>query len=486
MKKLFSLFVVLANVLMINNLSPIELKASDIQQSFNIQDRSYYSLLFSNIEDVHAGTNTTSSTYTSRSQTEIFTDIYSYIDDDGNEVEYPIYSYCSTGLIYTPNGTDVSDFSLTNYFYETVKYTNDHPDKAKEQMTAEIVSDFPNAEIISEATASYNCHSYAWYNQDVLSNDVWLCYPYVYYHSEDMSYERVYNPRVGDIICYFNVDVEEKKQNIHSGIVVGFTDEVSNGVCGNANTVVVQSKWGHLPLFEHKGDECPYTSTYGGAADEVRYYRPRINNSYSLSSQQNTLSISREINSNGSIVDKYGMYELNVGNSLNSELIITSNNELDNRLYDINMRELQLPLVSEMSNEYTYVKHLSAGTYYLRVAYDDLSNNGTINITIEPHTIHTYGYSYSWKNLTQHLSSCACGNSTIQVHAVLQGSTTCIQCGGQANVGINPYVINLSEITYTTKNGSYILPNGIVVLVEEDINAYLKGILTFDSNKVVA
>ena len=66
MKKLFSLFVVLANVLMINNLSPIELKASDIQQSFNIQDRSYYSLLFSNREDVHAGTNTTSTTYTSR------------------------------------------------------------------------------------------------------------------------------------------------------------------------------------------------------------------------------------------------------------------------------------------------------------------------------------------------------------------------------------------------------------------------------------
>ena len=97
LKKLFSLFVVLANVLMINNLSPIELKASDIQQTFNIQDRSYYSLLFSNREEVHAGTNTSSTTYTSRSQTEIFTDIYSYVEDDGNDVEYPIYSYCSTG-----------------------------------------------------------------------------------------------------------------------------------------------------------------------------------------------------------------------------------------------------------------------------------------------------------------------------------------------------------------------------------------------------
>ena len=86
MKKLFSLFVVLANVLMINNLSPIELKASDIQQTFNIQDRSYYSLLFSNREEVHAGTNTSSTTYTSRSQTEIFTDIYSYVEDDGNDV----------------------------------------------------------------------------------------------------------------------------------------------------------------------------------------------------------------------------------------------------------------------------------------------------------------------------------------------------------------------------------------------------------------
>ena len=39
--------------------------------------------------------------------------------------------------------------------------------------------------------------------------------------------------------------------------------------------------------------------------------------------------------------------------------------------------------------------------------------------------------------------------------------------------------IVLSIITQVSINGSYILPNGIVVLVDADIDAYLDGTLVF-------
>ena len=55
----------------------------------------------------------------------------------------------------------------------------------------------------------------------------------------------------------------------------------------------------------------------------------------------------------------------------------------------------------------------------------------------------------------------------------------CMGCG---------YVIDLRDdysnnimslITQVSVNGSYILPNGIVVLVDEDVQAYLDGTLVF-------
>ena len=64
-------------------------------------------------------------------------------------------------------------------------------------------------------------------------------------------------------------------------------------------------------------------------------------------------------------------------------------------------------------------------------------------------------------------------------HAVVQGTTICIQCGGQADMGINPYSMNSTNVNYVTDNGSYILPNGVIILVEEDIEDYLKGTLLF-------
>ncbi|MDY2888847.1 MAG: hypothetical protein SOU19_04695 [Candidatus Caccosoma sp.] len=38
---------------------------------------------------------------------------------------------------------------------------------------------------------------------------------------------------------------------------------------------------------------------------------------------------------------------------------------------------------------------------------------------------------------------------------------------------------NTKSIKFVTRNGSYILPNGIIALVDEDIEAFMNGTLVF-------
>lgn len=92
---------------------------------------------------------------------------------------------------------------------------------------------------------------------------------------------------------------------------------------------------------------------------------------------------------------------------------------------------------------------------------------------------HNYNVSYLWKDATNHLAFCECDDYKIQGHAVLKGSSICIKCGGKANAGfITPNSSSLTTIKFSI-NGSYILPNGIIVLVEKDLSAYLNGTLEF-------
>ena len=99
-------------------------------------------------------------------------------------------------------------------------------------------------------------------------------------------------------------------------------------------------------------------------------------------------------------------------------------------------------------------------------------------------TYHTHSYSYLWKSYTQHRTNCVCGINRLEGHAVSSGSfiqgnqyATCLLCGGPASMGfIVP--LSLNDLPRSA-NGSFILPNGVVVLVDEDFDAYLNGTLVF-------
>lgn len=123
-----------------------------------------------------------------------------------------------------------------------------------------------------------------------------------------------------------------------------------------------------------------------------------------------------------------------------------------------------------------------SGTYYLRMNFVSYSQLCYVNVSIKTHS-HSYSASHKWTSYTQHKSICCCGLGITGSHVVASGSfsngeryATCLVCGGLATVGLTI----ISAIDHVrTDNGSYILPNGVIVLVSADVEEYMNGTLIF-------
>ena len=101
-----------------------------------------------------------------------------------------------------------------------------------------------------------------------------------------------------------------------------------------------------------------------------------------------------------------------------------------------------------------------------------------LNEEPEEHYIHHYARN----NSLTHYVYCECGESKLSAHVVSSGSggiltkKICIFCGEIVDKGLS--IITSLQLAHT-ENGSYIRPDGIIVLVDEDIEAYLNGELIF-------
>lgn len=391
------------------------------------------------------------------------------------------YLYYYEDEVFTPNG-----FSI-----DTIRHDSEIPDEYIEIFDEQVDSSTMNVQRIQSATAYFNCHSYAWYSQNRSTNKMWIDYPDQYYDILDLSYIRVYNPQKNDIICYYDMNAEEGKRNLHSGIITEVFDVEANSSVYGTNKYLIESKWGYNGLYSHVGDQCPYMPNFGGTTTEVRYYRPRTNATYSLTNpltntpQMISTSYSVPVNSNNT--NNYAMYELNVNYMKYYDFYLTSDYELDVRLYDAHMQQVT---INEVLNNYNVSIHksLSVGRYYLRVAYQDSNSSGTIALQIISEHTHNHGSPYVWQNYTQHSATCSCGNTQIQPHIVAEGSfqngeqyATCLLCGGLAEIGfVGPDGLSRGSFSTITASGSYILPNGVIVLVDEDVSKFMNGTLSFN------
>ena len=99
---------------------------------------------------------------------------------------------------------------------------------------------------------------------------------------------------------------------------------------------------------------------------------------------------------------------------------------------------------------------------------------------------HDYDRNYRWVDYYNHVAQCECGSNTTLPHVVSSDSfvfgqlyAQCLLCGGDAEMGFNGMGLNSALINKISINGSYILPNGVIVLKDEDLQAFLNGTLIF-------
>ena len=123
------------------------------------------------------------------------------------------------------------------------------------------------------------------------------------------------------------------------------------------------------------------------------------------------------------------------------------------------------------------LQNYSNAAYYNNTYHNYYNNVEGLSYSILEE--HIYDGIPTWKNSTQHTINCECGAMLTRAHAVSEINTTlCIICGGKVSTGILQPMSSI-EVSFVTEKGSYILPNGIIILVEEDIELFISGQLVF-------
>ena len=208
-----------------------------------------------------------------------------------------------------------------------------------------------------------------------------------------------------------------------------------------------------------------------------------VSTPYTLNNSITTINISHTaLANNDYFTNDNGFYKLNVSGSIQYDFNVSSSYPIDVLLYDGNFNQLTYIDLNNSSSIVEFRKTLSSGTYYLRVKYQTNAQAGTINTQIKHN--HSYTDHYQWKSTTEHKSYCLCNGYITDFHIVSPDAyqngnqfAICLLCGGIASFG---GIIHdgIGGFPYTL-NGSFILPNGVIVLEEADMEAYLNGTLIF-------
>ena len=179
------------------------------------------------------------------------------------------------------------------------------------------------------------------------------------------------------------------------------------------------------------------------------------------------------------------MLMMKVTNAYEYDFSISSTSALNITLYDENLDEISISTTSLNGGcQIDFSEDLSIGKYYLQASYVSETATGTIEITIsgEPHT-HEYNHKYVSLGASGHSAFCECGAGIIQSHAVNgddpPAKRRCIKCNQLVLPGDEGFIIMSLQAQYVTANGSFIAPDGVIYLVEADIEAYLNDTLIF-------
>ncbi len=168
--------------------------------------------------------------------------------------------------------------------------------------------------------------------------------------------------------------------------------------------------------------------------------------------------------------------ELDFTNTGNYDIQLRSTHSFHYEIYDKDFNVVLSGTGTAIDEYFPAVKE----KYYLRANFETNTSLHYIDISIENH-VHS-NYSFEYKDSSFHIGTCVCGHTITERHWVKQTSgryANCVDCGALIDLGGTITPINPFNIAKVSVNGSYILANGIVVVVEVDVEAYINGTLIF-------
>ena len=201
------------------------------------------------------------------------------------------------------------------------------------------------------------------------------------------------------------------------------------------------------------------------------------------SKNQLNIDCDEEISRAQILSNKDIFYELNFAITSEYDIFLTSFYVFDYEIYDVNFNVVLSGTATNTGISVYLHPHLNSGKYYLRMSFEKNVHTTSRYIDISIEHRHEFD-EYLVLDTTSHKQVCACGLTYIERHFVYADEIVddryaiCQGCGQLVFLSIDDPTI-LATTTQVSVNGSYVLPSGIVVLVEEDIEAYLAGTLDF-------
>ena len=248
----------------------------------------------------------------------------------------------------------------------------------------------------------------------------------------------------------------------------------------------VQLKQAILQSAENINITIPDGSTQNvkklNAYNAVKYVLSNYSETMTLGT--NTQSLSQYVDSSSTFFDEKNYFaKLDVDDSLKCNFTVSSTSPLEITLYDSNFNEMDIS-INQTNGGATngFVQQLPIGEYYLKVNFTNENASGTIATTIACEHFHN-PLLWMYLNSSFHRGRCSCGEWIQKAHVidasqVVNFKAPCLECHALLDLR-DDSVGGVLSIGRESANGSYILPNGVIVLVEEDVDAYFAGTLIF-------
>ncbi|MBE6132910.1 MAG: hypothetical protein E7180_05935 [Erysipelotrichaceae bacterium] len=237
-----------------------------------------------------------------------------------------------------------------------------------------------------------------------------------------------------------------------------------------------------IPLTINIGGSSTQDVIRLNAYNAVKYVLSNYSETMTLN--YDTKSLSQSVDSSSAFFNEKNYFlKLDVNNPFEYDFTISSSNLMEITLYDSSFTEIDITITQTnggLTNQFAH--YLSYGLYYLKVNFTNENANGVITTTIVGEHYHSPSL-WMYYSRISHRGRCSCGEwvekpHVVNISEVVNYQAECLECHAMLDLrydvatgGINNRKVSI--------NGSYILPNGIIVLVEEDIEAYFAGTLIF-------